>query len=88
MKWACLGFLLTISYKSVLLAHIIKIDYQNTIDTVDDVLHSEMGLILPKDTAMPFLLATDPRAKVKELQKKLELYEYENGGPPDWVHEW
>ena len=47
-----------------------------------------MGLILPKDTAMPFLLATDPRAKVKELQKKLELYEYENGGPPDWVHEW
>ena len=88
MKWACIGFLLTTFYRSVLLAHIVKIDYQKTIDTIDDVLQSEMPLLITKGTAMPFLLAADPRPKVIELRKNIELFEYVNGVVPDWVHEW
>ena len=52
------------------------------------MLESEMGLLLAKDSALPFLLANDPRPKVQKLQKKLEYYEWENGAIPDWVHEW
>ena len=64
----------------------IKIDYEKTIDTIDDMLQSEIPIKMASNTHMPSLLANDPRDKWKALAKKIEFYEMEDGGKsPDWI---
>ena len=48
LKWTVVGFLLTISYKSVLRSMMMKVEYENTIDSVDDLLESDRKLFLTK----------------------------------------
>ena len=80
MEWMLFGFLLTISYKSVLRAMMMKHDYMKTIDTLDDMLESKMTLMVPSDLPyFSFLLATDPRQRVKALRKNVAMYTYGNG---------
>ena len=57
----------------------IKIEYEKTIDTIDDMLQSEMPLMIASDTIFPMLLETDPRKKVKALSEKIELFVYGTG---------
>lgn len=86
LKWTVLGFLLTISYKSVLRAMMMKVDYEDTIDTIDDMLLSGRKLLVAGDTGLKFLIKGDPRMKVKQLAKQVEFL---NRGTeaPDWVYE-
>ena len=63
----------------------IKIEYEKTIDTIDDMLQSEMPLKIPSDTLLPMLLETDPRKKVKALSEKIELSVYGTGTDVDGV---
>ena len=80
MEWMLFGFLLTISYKSVLRAMMMKHDYMKTIDTLDDMLESKMTLMVPSDVPyFSYLLATDPRKRVKALTKKVAMYTFGNG---------
>ena len=58
-----------------------NISYENTIDTIDDMLESERTLWVPKDTAIPVLLASDPRIIVKELSKQTVYF---NWGLGQW----
>ena len=69
-KWMIVGFFLTVSYKSVLRAMMMKIYYENTIDDIDDMLASDRTLIVPTDvTFIKFLFLSDPRRKVKKLRE-------------------
>ena len=81
MKWMVVGFFFSISYKSVLRAMMIKIEYEKTIDTIDDMLQSEMPLMIPSDTLLPYLMETDPQKKVKALSEKIEFYIYGKSAP-------
>ena len=72
--WIMVGFLITISYKSVLLAMMMTTEYDETIDTIDDMLKSELPLWMATDTYLKLMLDTDPRAKVRELGKMVNGY--------------
>ena len=87
LKWVLAGFLLTISYKAVLLSNILHIEYENGLDTVDDVLSSEMPVIADGASAIITLLKTDPRQKYQEIAKKVKTYVAEKGWAPTWVAE-
>ena len=85
MKWSLIGFLLAISYKSVLRTLLMNIEYEDTIDTIDDMLLSGRTFLLARDTPLKYILDTDPREKVKLLAKDAKFYEYGSGTPLDWV---
>ena len=44
MTWMVVGFFYTMSYKSYMRTMMIKIDYEKTIDTIDDMLKSEIPI--------------------------------------------
>ena len=77
LKWTVLGFLLTISYKSVLRSMMMNVEYENTIDTIDDVLQSDLKLLVVGNTNQKFRLMGDPRKKVKQLEDKIQYYNYD-----------
>ena len=85
LKWTVIGYLLTISYKSVLRAILMKKEYDNTIDTIDDMLQSGRQLILWNDIALiSNLVETDPRTKVKEIAANAE-YVTHGTKIPEWI---
>ena len=90
LKWAMTGFLLTISYKSVLLANIINIEYEKGYNTVEDVLGSNKPLWIDGTSGIGNLLKTDPREKVQKLANKAKSWETEineKGIAPLWITE-
>ena len=72
LGWMMISFLLTISYKSVLLSNLISPSYESTIETVEDLLKTEKQILMLGNTRTSIRLKTDPRAKVRELKKELE----------------
>ena len=75
MKWMVVGFFFSISYKSVLRAMMIKVEYEKTMDTIDDILQSEMPIMMASDIdTFPYLMKTDPRKKIEALSEKIEWY--------------
>ena len=85
LKWAIIGFLLTISYKSVLLSQLINIEYEESLDSVDDVLRSNKLVPLDEGSAHLNLIKSDPREKVKEIINRIKPYKPEKGATPMWV---
>ena len=81
LKWTVLGFLLTISYKSVLRANLMTTEYDDTIDTIDDMLKSDRQFMVAGDTLLKPLLKSDPRDKVKDLEKRVVYYNAGNKRP-------
>ena len=86
LKWTMVGFLLTISYKSVLRAMLMKVEYEKTIDTLDDMIESGMKLMVPVYTLLPHLLKSDPRQKVQEMGKIVQVFKHGNK-VPEWIDE-
>ena len=74
-----MGFFLTMSYKSVLRAMMMNVYYEQTIDTIDDMLESERTLMVAGDSIIPLLLASDPRLKAIELEERAQFYRYGTG---------
>ena len=90
LKWAMIGFLFTIGYKSVLLSTMINIEYEKPLDTVEDILRSDKPLFIESTSGIVNLLKSDPREKIKELAKKGRSYETEvteKGYGPVWLKE-
>ena len=54
-----------------------NVKYENTIDTIDDVLQSDLKLLVAGNTNQKFRLMGDPRQKVKQLENKIEYYNYD-----------
>ena len=76
--WILLGFLLTISYKSVLLANMTSVEYEKGIDSIEDMLYSTKPLMVIR--SMKALFATDPRSQVNELSKKIQYFDFDASG--------
>ena len=85
LKWVMAGFILTLSYKAVLLYNIMHIEYEKPLDTVDDILSSSKPVMIDGTSAGISLLKTDPRQKFQEIAKKIRTFEAEKGWPPAWV---
>ena len=80
--WIFLGFLITISYKSVLLANMTSLEYEEGIDSIEDMLNSNKPLMVIR--SMKVLFATDPRSQVIELSKNVKYYDHYHK-IPQWI---
>ena len=79
---------MTISFKSVLRARMMTIEYEKTIDTLDDAVSSGLSAAMPIDSSLTKLLQSDPREKVQQLAKRLNGFNLGTGNSyPEWVHE-
>ena len=85
--WIFSGFLLSISYKSVLRSNMIHIQYENPIDSVEDLLQTNLQVFVDGASAMAKLIAGDQRQKMIEVNKRVKHYTAESGYRPDWVSE-
>ena len=86
LGWMIISFLLTISYKSVLLSTLISISYEKTVETVDDLLKTEKPIVGLGNSTVPIRLQTDPRANVRELAGKVNWYTFdEKNSVPDSI---
>ena len=75
-QWILLGFLLTLSYKSVLRANMMSTEYEKGIDSIDDMINSKKPLMVI--SSMKALFVTNPTADIKELSKQVSYYEFKN----------
>ena len=80
------GFFITMSYKSVLRAMMMNVSYEQTIDTIDDMLASERTLMLAGDSVLPLYLESDPRPKATKLAKGVQTYSYGTGSEDELRH--
>ena len=85
LKWTIIGFLLAISYKSVLRALLIKVEYEKSINTINDMIESDRVLYVAEGTPLKLLLNTDPRENVKMLAKKTLFYQWVNAKDPEFI---
>ena len=62
------------------------VEYENAIETADDVLQSDRKFMAAGDTAQKILLESDPRYDGKKLASKVEYF---NLGQevPEWIFE-
>ena len=84
--WLIGCFLLTNMYRSIFRAMMMTIEYDPTIDTLDDLLMSEMQIMLPADTGMKGLWETDPRERVQNLSKQVVYFKYGSTDDRDRVN--
>ena len=85
-EWMLLAFLLSLSYRSVLLATIVSPEYEKPIDTIQDMLESDKSIFVLNGTTLAKLLRQDPKPDVISLANKVTYYEVnKNGTHPQWV---
>ena len=70
VMWMVAGFLLCASYKSVLLATLVSVEYEKPVDTLDDLLETEKPIVGYPTIA--YFLKTDPRIKMREVANKFD----------------
>ena len=75
-QWILVGFLLTLSYKSVLRANMMSTEYEKGIDSIEEMINSDKPLMVI--SSMKALFVTNPRADIKELSKQVSYYEFKN----------
>ena len=62
--------------------------YSPSIDTLSELLDSDMDLAVPSGTAVASLLEHDPSPYIQYLfERRVVLYPYNFGNTPDWVWE-
>ena len=91
LKWMIVGAFLTMSYKAVLRAMMMKIDYEKPIDTLHDLVNSTMKLLVPGDSPGDILrqrVELDPRPQLIELRKTKRVEYFSQGtSGQKWVWE-
>ena len=71
--WLFLGNVLSMAYKSTLLSTLIPIRYEKTLDTIDDLDKSGLGLIIYGGTVLEWLAASDPRPAMRRINARREV---------------
>ena len=71
MEWLLLGYLITMSYKSLLRASLVSIQYEKPIETLEDMLVTDRKILMLANTSTEIMLRTDPRPGMQELAKKI-----------------
>ena len=85
-EWMLLAFLLSLSYRSVLLSTIVSPGYEKPIDTIQDMLEGDRSIFVLNGTTLAKLLRQDPKEDVRRLSRKVTYYEVnENGTHPQWI---
>ena len=69
--WLVLGYLITMSYKSVLRASLVSIHYEKPIDTLEDLLVTDRKILMMTNTSTEIMMRTDPRPGMQQLAKKI-----------------
>ena len=90
LMWMIVGVFLTMSYKAVLRSMMMKNDYEETIETLEDLLQSDMKLLVPGDTILRQFVEGDPREVFEKLRKKERVVYFLLGSttiPKQWVYE-
>ena len=73
--WIICGYVLILSYESVLRAMLMKTYYEKRIDSIDDVLATEREVLVPMRTGIWFdMMVSDPRPKVRDLAKRAKTW--------------
>ena len=87
--WILVGFLLTISYKSVLRSNMIHVRYEKPIDSVEELLKTDKQIFLDGTTALVNMIGGDRRQKMIAMNKRIKHYKPEAEGTtvPSWIIE-
>ena len=83
LMWILVGYLLTISYKSVLLATLLAGEYEKPINTVADVINSGRPVVVQNNTLLRQRMKVDPRPSVRDLGSRLVDFPYIDRIPQD-----
>ena len=84
VEWILMGFLLSISYKSVLLANMMSVVYEKGINSIDDMINSKKPLLVIQ--SMEPLFVTDLRPNIIELSKQVQYFNFDKFKKvPQWV---
>ena len=62
-----------------------NVHYENTIDTINDMLESDRILRVASDTYLKDLVLSDPRIEVQQLAKRIVFYKYGTGNADESV---
>ena len=73
LTWIICGYVLTLSYESVLRAMLMKTYYEKKIDSIDDVLATERKVRV-LDGIWLDIMESDPRPKVRDLAKRAKTW--------------
>ena len=87
LKWLLVTFFITMSYKQVLLANLVDIGYEETIETLDELVNSGKPLVGQQNVGVPIIMAMDPRTSVKKLLAERMLWYNFTGQTPKWIQE-
>ena len=60
-----------------------KPEYDDTIDTINDMVQSDRQFMVAVDTNIPYLLKNDPRKTVKVLAERVKYYKQGKKFPED-----
>ena len=71
--WLFLGNILSMAYRSTLLSTLIPIRYEKTLDTIEDLDNSGLGLLIFGGTVLQWLAATDPRPSMRRVIDRSEI---------------
>ena len=63
--------MLTHAYKSNLLASLVKKEYEQPVDTFEDLLKSDAKLFIPSGTSVPYLMSDSPRKVVRDVYQRM-----------------
>ena len=84
--WLFAAFSLTLNYKEVLIANLVNVGYDYTIDDLDDLVRSGMPLALQENTLLPKLISYDPRESAKKLLDNIVPYNL-SVPLPNWLRD-
>ena len=86
LKWLFFGNVITMAYKSTLLSSLITVRYESPIDTIVDLEKSGLPALLPNNTPLQTMFATDPRRVMQKVYNKSLVYPFD-GTPPMFIFE-
>lgn len=88
LEWMFVAMVLSLSYKSILLATIVSPEYEKPIDTINDMIETDKPLFALSGGTLAKLLRQDPKVDVRTMARKVTLYDVnKNGTHPQWVLE-
>ena len=74
--WLLLGFIITMSIKSVLRASWVIVQYEKPVETLEDLLNTDRKILMLANTSTAILLKTDPRPGIQQMAKKVTWLPY------------
>ncbi len=80
-------FQISMAYRSTLLATLIPVTYEKTIDTIDDLDQSGLPIMLPMGNAYYQNFRRDPRQAMQSIFQRSAEWHYDSSKPkPDYYY--